>query len=87
MTAASGKGQHRMHPVRGTPMPRPSLTLTDSPELTTAGCRQCAAMPSIHSKQVLVLRKLLNVIDDESLFGAFRRFQFQPQLLLKRGED
>jgi len=44
-------------------------------------------MPSIHSKQVLVLRRLLNVIDDESLYGAFRRFQFQPQLLLKRRED
>jgi len=34
----------------------------------------------------LILRRRLNMIDDKHPHGALLRLQFQPQLLLKRGE-
>ena len=36
---------------------------------------------------LLILRRFLNMIDDEDFHRPFCRFQLQPELLLKRGEN
>jgi hypothetical protein len=35
----------------------------------------------------LILRRLLDMIDDQDIHGAFRRFELQPKLFLHRREN